>query len=132
MSPPSDDEKPLVECAGAVVRDAQGRLLLVRRGREPAAGRWSLPGGRVEPGETTAAAAAREVGEETGLRVSVGALLATVVIGGFRVHDFAATVVGGTLAAGDDAAEVRWCTDDELSVLPLTDGLVDALRRMGG
>src|SRR2546430_16924216 len=61
-----------VPCAGAVVKDQAGRLLLVRRGREPGRGRWSLPGGRVEPGETAAEAAVREVREETGLDVVAG------------------------------------------------------------
>jgi 8-oxo-dGTP diphosphatase len=134
VSPAADDEKPAVrvECAGAVVRDEAGRLLLVRRGRPPAAGLWSLPGGRIEPGETAAEAAAREVLEETGLRVSVGRLLASVQIGDYLVHDFAATVVGGSLHAGDDASDVRWCTADDTAMLPLTPGLLDELRRMGG
>src|SRR5436190_190421 len=67
VSPAGKSEKPAirVECAGAVVRDDHGRLLLVRRGRPPSAGLWSLPGGRIEPGESAAAAAAREVWEET-------------------------------------------------------------------
>ena len=134
MSPAADDEKPAVrvECAGAVVRDEAGRLLLVRRGREPGAGLWSLPGGRIEPGETPAEAATREVFEETGLQVSVGRLLASIEIGDFVVHDFAATVVGGTLQAGDDAGDARWCSDDDAAALPLTPGLLDELRRMGG
>jgi ADP-ribose pyrophosphatase YjhB (NUDIX family) len=133
VSPGARDEKPAdrVECAGAVVRDDDGRLLLIRRGNEPSAGLWSLPGGRIEPGETAAEAAAREVREETGLDVSVGALLATVEIGHYLVHDFAATVVGGDLRAGDDAIDVRWCSDDEAAMLPLTPGLLDELRRMG-
>jgi mutator protein MutT len=131
MSPPPDDEKPApVECAGAVVRDEAGRLLLVRRGREPAAGLWSLPGGRVEPGETAAEAAAREVKEETGLAVEIGAVLITAVIwdGGYRVQDFAATVVGGELQAGDDAADVRWVDVTDLASMPLSPGLVEELR----
>src|SRR3954451_8848815 len=100
MSPPPDDGRPApVECAGAVVRDERGRLLLVRRGRPPAAGLWSLPGGRIEPGETAAAAAAREVREETGLEVEIGAVLITAIVGDgvFRVQDFAARVLGGEL-----------------------------------
>ena len=132
MSPAADSEKPAtrVVCAGAVVRDADGRLLLVRRGQEPSAGLWSLPGGRVEPGESIAEAAAREVLEETGLRVSVGRLLASVDIGDYLVHDFAATVVGGRLQAGDDASDARWCSDDDVALLPLTPGLLEELRRM--
>ena len=130
MSPPPHDEKPQpVECAGAVVRDEAGRLLLVRRGRPPAAGLWSLPGGRIEAGETPAQAAAREVREETGLDVEIGAVLITAIVGDgmFRVQDFAAKVVGGELHAGDDAAEVRWVDEAELAGLPLTPGLLDAL-----
>ena len=133
MSPGADQEKPEpIECAGAVVHDGEGRLLLVRRAHEPGQGRWSLPGGRIEPGESAAEAAAREVLEETGLVVEVGELLATVDLwGGYRVHDFAAAVVGGELHAGDDASDARWCTADEVTLLELSTGLLDELRRMG-
>jgi len=131
MSPNAGAGKPLVVCAGAVIRDAGGRLLLVRRGHPPGAGRWSLPGGRVENGESPASAAAREVAEETGLTVEVGELLATVTIGDYLVHDFAATVTGGELRAGDDASDVRWCSLADAALLPLTDNLLDELRRMG-
>ncbi|HVV74956.1 MAG TPA: NUDIX hydrolase [Mycobacteriales bacterium] len=122
-----------VVCAGAVIRDGAGRVLLVRRGRPPAEGTWSLPGGRVEPGETPPEAAAREVREETGLDVVVGVLLQSVTIwdGRYLVHDFAATVSGGTLRAGDDAADVRWCHPAEVESLPLSPGLLTELRRMG-
>ena len=114
------------------MRDEAGRLLMVRRAHEPGLGRWSLPGGRIEAGETPAQAAAREVLEETGLVVRVGELLQTVDLPwGYRVHDFAATVVGGRLAAGDDASDARWCTADEVSLLELSEGLLDELRRMG-
>ena len=133
MSPPRDHEKPApVECAGAVVRDGGGRLLLVRRGRPPAAGRWSVPGGRIEPGETAAEAAVREVREETGLDVEVGAVLITALVGDglFRVQDFAAQVVGGELAAGDDAAEVRWVDVADLSSMELSPGLLEELQRV--
>jgi len=95
-------------------------------------GLWSLPGGRVEPGESAVQAAAREVLEETGLQIEVGDLLASVRIGDYLVHDFAAVVVGGTLRAGDDAADARWCSFDEAELLPLTPGLLDELRRMLG
>jgi acetyl-CoA carboxylase carboxyl transferase subunit beta len=126
----SGSEEP-VRCAGAVVRDDTGRLLLIRRGTEPSKGRWSLPGGRLEPGETPPQAAEREVLEETGVVVSVGAELGCVTIGRYLVHDFAATVIGGSMRAGDDADEVRWVAVDELDDLPLTPGLLSELRRMG-
>jgi ADP-ribose pyrophosphatase YjhB (NUDIX family) len=130
MSPSRDQEKPApVECAGAVVRDDTGRLLVVQRGRAPGAGLWSLPGGRIEPGETPQQAAAREVREETGLVVEVGEVLITAIVGdgAFRVQDFAAQVVGGQLRPGDDATDVRWADDRELAALLLTPGLLDAL-----
>ena len=114
------------------MRDGAGRLLLVRRGRPPAAGHWSVPGGRIESGETAAEAAAREVREETGLEVEVGAVVITALVGDgvYRVQDFAARVVGGELRAGDDAAEVRWVEIDELASMALSPGLLDELQRV--
>lgn len=119
-------------CAGAVVHDGQGRLLLVRRRNPPAAGSWSLPGGRVEPGEESAAAAVREVAEETGLRVRSVRLLGRVERdgpGGVRyvIDDWLCTAVGGVLAAGDDASDVQYVTGAELAALTVSDGLVEAL-----
>ncbi|MGR0221716.1 NUDIX hydrolase [Agromyces sp. ZXT2-6] len=124
----------VVLAASAVVTDADGRVLLVRRGREPQRGRWSVPGGRVEPGETLEEAAAREVHEETGLRVEVDRELwsVRVPIGDgreFEIHDFAATVAGGELAHGDDATDARWVAPSELPELRLTIHLIDHLRR---
>ena len=66
-------------CVG-VVDVEQGALLLVRRGHEPGAGRWSVPGGRVEKGETLRQAAEREAREETGLTLEIGDLLGTTEI----------------------------------------------------
>lgn len=120
-----------MNCAGAVVRDPQGRVLLVRRANEPSRGLWSLPGGRIEPGESARDAAAREVLEETGLVVTVGELLLTASFGPYVVDDFAATVTGGTLAAGDDALDARWFTLAELAALDLSPGLLAALAEMG-
>jgi len=123
-------ESPVI-CAGAVIRDGANRLLMVRRKNRPAQGLWSLPGGRVEPGETHAEAAAREVLEETGLAVDVGELLITARLGPYLVHDFAATVVGGELRAGDDATDVKWCDPGEIPMMQTSPGLVDELRRAG-
>lgn len=121
-----------VRCVGAIVLDGQGRLLVVRRGHPPGEGLWSVPGGRIEPGETNAEAVARELSEETGLTVEPGRLVGTVERPGpggvtYEIHDYAATVSGGALRAGDDASEVRWVTPDELRALPTTTGLLDAL-----
>ena len=97
-----------VPCVGAVVPTTRGRLLMILRGREPAQGRWSLPGGRVEPGETDEQATVREVREETGLEV--------VVVGDAVGEVDLPTVGGGVaevvdlpcrLAPGADPAAVR-------------------------
>ncbi len=62
-----------VPCVGAIITDPAGRLLLIKRGHEPEAGRWSVPGGRIEPGESDEQALVREVREETGLTVTARA-----------------------------------------------------------
>ncbi len=129
-----------VQCVGAVIRDEAGRMLLILRGHEPGKGLWSIPGGRIEPGETDQQAVVREVGEETGLTVSCGPLLGAVQRPGLAgtivdIRDyvgFAPPGSAGLAAAGDDAAAVRWVTDAEADAMDargeLTDGLLAALR----
>ncbi|RFU21803.1 putative glycolipid-binding domain-containing protein [Geodermatophilus marinus] len=134
---PSGGEPPAVPCVGAVVLDASGRLLLVRRGQEPGRGLWSLPGGRVEPGETLEQAVAREVREETGLLVHVGDVVGSVRIPSgavvYDVTDFACTPVddAATPAAGDDADDVTWADAAALDRLPCTPRLVQTLQGWG-
>jgi 8-oxo-dGTP diphosphatase len=106
------------------VRDRQGRLLLVQRGRPPFKGRWGLPGGFCEWNETTEHCAVRETREETGLRVRLGELLGVYSKPGRdpRGHNvtalYAAQPTGGRLRGGDDAADARWFTARELRRLP--------------
>lgn len=107
---------------------ASGRVLVVRRALPPLAGAWALPGGRVERGERLAAAVAREVQEECGLTVDVGALVAASEVVGDDHHWVVlvhrAEVVGGELVAGDDAAEARFVTRGELAELERVPGLL--------
>ena len=126
----------VIPCVGAVIKDAHGRLLLIKRGHAPGAGLWSLPGGRIEPGETDAEALVREIREETGLQVEPGRLIGTVRWPGqngdvFDIRDYAATVTGGILSAGDDAADARWVDPAELKFLAVTEGLTTTLTSWG-
>ncbi len=118
---------------GAFVFDADGRVLLVERGKPPGVGLWTVPGGRLEPGETLAQAVAREVQEETGLVVEVGGLSCVVERMGddyhFVILDYLARVIGGTLMAASDARAAKFVDRDELATLPLTDGLMPLVER---
>ena len=122
-----------VVAVGAFVFDDQGRVLLVERAKPPGEGLWTVPGGRLERGETLAQAVAREVREETGLIVAVGALVCVVERMGddfhFVIIDYAARVIGGSLAAASDVRAAKFVSNDELAQLPLTDGLLELIAR---
>jgi 8-oxo-dGTP diphosphatase len=122
-------------CVGAIAVDAD-RLLMIRRGHGPAAGQWSVPGGRVEAGELLAEAVVRELWEETAVEGVCGELVGWVeridedrhhVILDFRVAVLEAT----TPAAGDDAAEARWVPLSDVAELNLVDGLAEFLHEHG-
>ena len=110
------------------------RLLMIRRGHGPAAGEWSVPGGRVEADELLEAAVVREMAEETGLDVVVDELLGWVERFHGDTHyvilDFRVTVLDPdrALHAGDDAAEAAWVPITDLGEYTIVDGLLDFLR----
>lgn len=126
---------------GVVVLRA-GDVLLVRRDRPPARGKWSIPGGLVDLGETTEAAAVREVAEECNLRVrllGVAGVLDRIIPdreGRIRYHyvliDYAAVPEAGELRAGSDAAEARWVPIGDLARYETTEGLAAMVRRAAG
>jgi ADP-ribose pyrophosphatase YjhB (NUDIX family) len=130
-------ERPIVAVGGIVVRD--GKVLLVQRGREPSAGRWTVPGGAVKVGERLQDAVARELQEECGVEVEVGPVVEVLdrVVrdssGRIRYHyviiDYLARWVAGEPRAGSDAAAVRWLHREEWAGLPLTEGLGPVLTR---
>jgi ADP-ribose pyrophosphatase YjhB (NUDIX family) len=135
---PAVNPAPVVAVGAVAVAD--DAVLLVRRGRGPAQGEWSVPGGRVEPGESVHGAVVRETYEETGLEVVVDRFLGwTERIGGaddphhFVILDFAVTALdpGRPLVAGDDAAEAAWVPLAELGEHRLVAGLDDFLRDVG-
>lgn len=130
------------------------RVLLVQRGQPPSAGKWTVPGGRVEPGERLSDALRRELREETGLEVAPGALVEVVEIivpageddgeddgdgdGGdgssddgfhYVILDYLAELRGGALAPASDVRDARWCTAAEMAALPLTGQLERVLDK---
>ncbi len=119
-----------------------GEVLLVRRGRPPMAGLWSLPGGKARPGESLRAAALRELREETGVRAEITGLLDVADVsvrapdGGVSSHYvisvFTARWLSGEPAAASDAAEVRWVRPEALPALPMTPGTPALIRRAAG
>ncbi len=122
-------------CAVGAIGLEKGEVLLVRRNRAPALGQWSLPGGRVEWGETLREAIAREVREETGVDIEVEGLagIAERILpdddGKIEYHyvilDFWARPKSRDLTPGDDASEARWVPVGELNDYELTAGLYE-------
>jgi 8-oxo-dGTP diphosphatase len=124
-------------CVGAVAC-LDGNLLLIRRGAAPAAGEWSLPGGRVEHGELMAEAVVRELREETGLEGVCGELVGWVERIGvepdhhFVIADFEVTVLDDAAPrAGDDASEAVWVPFAEVTDFRLVEGLAEFLHEHG-
>ncbi len=128
------EPRTAVVAVGAVVLDEAGRVLLVRRGRPPLAGTWTLPGGRVEPGESLDDAVLREVREETSLRARVVCDLGMVPVAGegfaYEIHEHLLTPIGdSTPRAGDDADDARWVLRHELAAFDVRDDAVAVIDR---
>ncbi|MDA2988299.1 MAG: NUDIX domain-containing protein [Actinomycetota bacterium] len=123
-----------IPCVGAVVFDESGRLLLVQRANPPAQGKWSLPGGRQEPDESSIDGVVREVLEETGLVVRVEREVGTVQRQApsgdtYVIRDFVCTTpTTESVVAGDDASDARFFEIAELGDVDTSEGLLEALR----
>jgi 8-oxo-dGTP diphosphatase len=114
-------ECPIVGVGAVVVKD--GQALIIKRANEPYKGQWSIPGGRVELGESLVDAVRREMREETGLQVEVGPVIEVFeriqhhdgrVLYHFVIIDYVCSCTGGDLCAGDDAEDAVWVTSEQL------------------
>ncbi|NIA24637.1 MAG: NUDIX domain-containing protein [Gammaproteobacteria bacterium] len=129
----TSDRTPIPGVGVVIIRD--GELLLIRRGRGANKGLWAVPGGKVRFGETLEAAAIREAREETGLEIALGDVVwVGDAIGPgdppawhFTLVDFLASVLGGTLRAGDDAVEIEWVALEDVLERPVTPTMVDLM-----
>lgn len=132
---------PLVPLLGvSVLCHHQDKILMIKRGKPPYEGHWSLPGGLVDLGEPLKAAAERELLEETGVTASLGAPVDTFdsiqtdpggdVVSHFVLVVFSGPYLTGRLKAGDDAADASWMVPDRLDGLMTTPGTPDRIRRI--
>ncbi|MEM0204873.1 MAG: NUDIX hydrolase [Nitrososphaerota archaeon] len=129
---------PVVAVGALILQDHN--ILLVKRKNEPGKGRWSIPGGSVELGESLKDAVVREVYEETGLLVEVSELLDIIevirrdsagnIIFHYVILDYLAKPISGTLRAASDASDVIWVSVDEAMNMEITDSLRAMLRKL--
>ena len=133
MTSSPQPSRPQLAVSAAIFRD--GKILLVRRARLPAKGFYSLPGGRVEIGETLHAALHREVAEETALKIEIAELAAwrevlpTAAGGGhYVIMSFAARWRAGEVALNEELDDYKWLAPESLGELKLTDGLPEVIQ----
>jgi 8-oxo-dGTP diphosphatase len=138
MAAPAHPQHPQLAVSAAIFRD--GKILLVRRARSPAKGFYSLPGGRVEFGETLHEALHREVDEETALKIEIVGLAGWREVvpgtgggGHYLIMSFAARWSAGEPVLNDELDDFRWLEPDGLGDLRVTGGLqevIQAARRL--
>ena len=132
-------QAPITGVGGIIQKD--GKVLLVKRGKEPNKGKWTVPGGVVELGETLHEALQREVREECSIDIEVESVVDTFdainrdadgrVHYHFVIIDFRARYVSEELKAGSDAAECRWVAPEEIPALETTPSLPAVLKKAG-
>jgi 8-oxo-dGTP diphosphatase len=127
------DSHPVVAVGAVIIHD--DKMLMIRRGKEPGKGLWSIPGGRVEHGEYLTDALQREVKEETDLDVSVDTLIGILEVVGdphYVIHDYSAALTGSTDArAGGDVDEVEWVALDDIPNRDCTPRFLETMRAWG-
>lgn len=129
-------KQPLIGVGALIVE--KGRVVLIKRGKAPLLGEWSIPGGMLELGETLRQGAERETLEETGLVVRATELLGVFdrvvpdaegkIIYHYVLIDFLCERVSGELRAGADAADAQWFTPEEVTRLPLAEDTAEVIR----
>ena len=128
--------QPVIAVGAVLVKD--GKVLIIKRGHPPRQGEWSLPGGRVELGESLIDAVRREIKEETGLEVQVGPVIEVFdrvdrrddrVAYHFVIVDYLCTCTGGILCAGDDAEDAAWVSTDELGAYEVNEFAAAVIRK---
>jgi 8-oxo-dGTP diphosphatase len=140
VAPPVQPSHPQLAVSAAIFRD--DRILLVRRARSPGKGLYSLPGGRVEFGESLHTALHREVDEETGLKIEIIGLAGwrevlpgTTGGGHYLIMSFASRWIGNEPVLNDEHDDLKWLAPDAIDDLGVTDGLqevIQAARRVLG
>jgi len=130
---------PRVGVGAITIKD--GEILLVKRGVEPSKGLWAIPGGTLKLGETLKECAAREILEETGIRIKVGDCIYVFdfiehdderkIKFHFVIVDFAGEYIAGEPRGADDALEARWLSPEELRKLPVAQNTLNALLSLG-
>ena len=124
-------ECPPIDCVGVICFRGED-VLLIKRGKAPRRGDWSIPGGRIENGETERKAALRELFEETGITAALESKVATIdaQFEGFnyRLHDYAARWISGEPQCGDDAVDARFFAPQELAALNIWAQTLDVIK----